>query len=108
MSVINLSRRSFLKSTAFTSAGLTLGFYLPALTTSGTATASATPFKPNPFVRIGTDGVVTVFSKHLEMGQGTYTGLATLVAEELDADWSQIRVEGAPAGPGHRRQHGHG
>ena len=40
---------------------------------------------------------MTVLSKHLEMGQGVYTGLATIVAEELDADWSQIRVEGAPA-----------
>src|SRR5690606_37884337 len=51
---------------------------------------------PNAFVRIGTDDLVTVISKHLEMGQGTYTGLATIVAEELDAA-SQVRVEGAPA-----------
>jgi isoquinoline 1-oxidoreductase beta subunit len=48
-------------------------------------------------VRIGTDNTVTVIVKHLEMGQGTFTGLPTLVAEELDADWSQIRAEGAPA-----------
>ena len=54
-------------------------------------------FAPNAFVRIGPDNTVTVIVKHLEMGQGTYTGLPTLVAEELDADWSQIRVEGAPA-----------
>ncbi|HSD40532.1 MAG TPA: xanthine dehydrogenase family protein molybdopterin-binding subunit [Burkholderiales bacterium] len=54
-------------------------------------------FEPNAFVRIGADSSVTVVAKHLEMGQGTYTGLATLVAEELDADWSQIRVAGAPA-----------
>src|ERR1044071_5478931 len=40
---------------------------------------------------------VTVVAKHIEMGQGTHTGLATLVAEELDADWAQVRVEGAPA-----------
>jgi isoquinoline 1-oxidoreductase beta subunit len=52
---------------------------------------------PQAFVRIDTDDTVTVFSKHTEMGQGVYTGLATLVAEELDADWDQIRVEGAPA-----------
>src|SRR5204863_9711542 len=39
-------------------------------------------------------------AKHIEMGQGTYTGLATLVAEELDADWAQVRVEGAPADAG--------
>jgi len=48
-------------------------------------------------VRIGTDDSVTVIVKHLEMGQGTYTGLPTLVAEELDARWDQIRAEGAPA-----------
>ncbi|MEN3794023.1 xanthine dehydrogenase family protein molybdopterin-binding subunit [Fulvimarina sp. MAC3] len=51
----------------------------------------------NAFVRIGPDSTVTVLSKHIEFGQGPYTGLATLVAEELDADWSQMRVEAAPA-----------
>ena len=60
-------------------------------------TAEASHFEPNAFLRIGKDNSVTVLIKHLEMGQGTYTGLATLVAEELDADWSQIRSEGAPA-----------
>ena len=48
-------------------------------------------------MRIGADSTVTVIVKHLEMGQGTYTGLPTLVAEELDADWAQVRAEGAPA-----------
>ncbi|HUQ24128.1 MAG TPA: xanthine dehydrogenase family protein molybdopterin-binding subunit [Burkholderiales bacterium] len=52
---------------------------------------------PNAFVRVASDNTVTVIVKHLEMGQGTYTGLPTLVAEELDADWSQVRVEAAPA-----------
>lgn len=51
----------------------------------------------NPFVRIGTDGAVTVIAKHLEAGQGIYTGLATILAEELDADWRMVRVESAPA-----------
>jgi isoquinoline 1-oxidoreductase beta subunit len=54
-------------------------------------------FAANAFVRVASDNTVTVIVKHLEMGQGTYTGLPTLVAEELDADWSQVRVEGAPA-----------
>lgn len=67
----------------------------PGKTTGQAAMAGA--FEPNAFLRIGADGTVTVLSKHLEMGQGTYTGLATLVAEELDADWSRVRVEGAPA-----------
>ncbi|MBI4293161.1 MAG: xanthine dehydrogenase family protein molybdopterin-binding subunit [Betaproteobacteria bacterium] len=103
--IVNLSRRDFLKA----GAGLTLGIVTAgawaqaaaAGAASGGALAAGTPkfrgFEPNAFVRIGADDSVTVIAKHLEMGQGTYTGLATLVAEELDADWKQIRVEGAPA-----------
>ena len=54
-------------------------------------------FEPNAFIRINTDNTVDVIIKHLEMGQGTFTGLATLIAEELDADWPQIQCHGAPA-----------
>ena len=86
----NLSRRDFLKS----SGALVLGVALPV---PGLAQVKGEAFAPNAFVRIGADNTVTVIVKHLEMGQGTYTGLPTLVAEELDADWSQIRAEGAPA-----------
>ncbi|GAB2858526.1 xanthine dehydrogenase family protein molybdopterin-binding subunit [Pseudoduganella ginsengisoli] len=92
----NASRRNFLQGAA----SLTLALYLPGAVASAAnaATASAAaPFEPNAFLRIGADGTVTVISKHLEMGQGTYTGLATLVAEELDAAWAQVRIEGAPA-----------
>jgi isoquinoline 1-oxidoreductase subunit beta len=97
--IINLRnanpRRDFLKA----GLGLTLGIVLAPREFAAFA-ADATPgsvLEPNAFVRIGTDDTVTVIVKHVEMGQGTYTGLPTLVAEELDADWSQIRVEGAPA-----------
>ncbi|HZT63827.1 MAG TPA: xanthine dehydrogenase family protein molybdopterin-binding subunit [Burkholderiales bacterium] len=100
--ILNLSRRDFLKA----GAGLTLGVALPDALAQmagpgkgGTGTAAAGAFEPNAFVRIGTDNTVTVIVKHFEMGQGTFTGLPTLVAEELDADWSQIRAEGAPADP---------
>ena len=58
---------------------------------------SAAPFAPNAFVRVAADDSVTVLIKHLEMGQGPWTGLSTLVAEEMDADWSQMRAEHAPA-----------
>ncbi len=104
--IVNLSRRRFLRSGLAAGAGLTLGVCLPAAlarqTDAGPGKAggeivAAARFEPNAFVRIGTDNQVTVIVKHLEMGQGTYTGLPTLVAEELDAAWSQIRVEGAPA-----------
>ncbi|MEX2150205.1 MAG: xanthine dehydrogenase family protein molybdopterin-binding subunit [Steroidobacteraceae bacterium] len=96
--IVNLSRRDFL----LVSGGLALGFHIPqSLAQAGPAKAlgadSAAAFSPNAFIRISPDNTVTVIVKHLEMGQGTYTGLPTLVAEELDADWSQIRAEGAPA-----------
>jgi isoquinoline 1-oxidoreductase beta subunit len=81
-------------------AGLVIGFYLPrGLRASAAATTAAPPFAPNAFVRIGTDNTVTVLIKHIEFGQGPFTGLATLVAEELDADWSQVRAEHAPSNP---------
>jgi isoquinoline 1-oxidoreductase beta subunit len=51
----------------------------------------------NAFVKIGTDDTVTVLSKHIEFGQGPFTGLSTIVAEELDADWSQMRAVHSPA-----------
>ncbi len=98
--IVNLSRRDFLKA----GAGLTLGIAMPDALAQmagpgqgGGSAAAAGTFEPNAFVRIGTDNTVTVIVKHLEMGQGTFTGLPTLVAEELDADWGQIRAEGAPA-----------
>ena len=71
--------------------------------------------RPNAFLRIAPDNTVTVIVKHLDMGQGVTTGLPTIVAEELDADWAQMRAEFAPADaqlynntdvrpdPGHRR-----
>ncbi len=96
------SRRTFLKAGAAGGLGLVIGFRLPARQARAAAPGAAAPgatefFAPNAFVRIAPDNTVTVVSKHLEMGQGTYTGLATILAEELDADWAQIRVESAPA-----------
>jgi isoquinoline 1-oxidoreductase beta subunit len=55
------------------------------------------PYDPTVFLGIDPDGTVTLQSKHLEMGQGIMTGLATIVAEEMDADWSTFEVELAPA-----------
>ncbi|MTH65182.1 xanthine dehydrogenase family protein molybdopterin-binding subunit [Paracoccus shanxieyensis] len=89
---IQTTRRGFLAG----GAGLVLALTLP-LDRARAQMSVAGPFAPNAFIRIGTDDLVTVMIKHLEMGQGPYTGLATLVAEELDADWAQMRAEGAPA-----------
>ena len=98
-----VSRRVFLKVASAAGAGLSLGIYTmeAAAQASGpgkTAGSAATgAFEPNAFLRIGKDNSVIVVVKHLEMGQGTYTGLPTLVAEELDAAWSQVKAVGAPA-----------
>jgi len=100
--IVNESRRRFLEGMG----GLALAIYAgaaradkgwAALGKADTKAIAPASFEPNAFVRIASDNTVTVVSKHLEMGQGTYTGLATLLAEELDADWDQVRVEGAPA-----------
>jgi isoquinoline 1-oxidoreductase subunit beta len=103
------SRRRFLKSSASAAAGFTLGFYLPGkvfaqMAGPGQGGARAVPggmaqpnWQANAFIRVAGDNTVTVLVKHVEMGQGTYTGLPTVVADEMDAAWAQIRVEGAPA-----------
>ncbi len=104
--IVNESRRNFIRYGLAAGTGLTLGVYFPSLEAqkmmvgpgeAGAKLAEDISFEPNAFVRIGADDTVTVIVKHIEFGQGTYTGLPTLVAEELDAAWSQIRVVGAPA-----------
>ena len=94
-----LGRREFLQSAGATVAALTIGFEWPGAMRLAHAAApnAAAPFAPNAFVRIGSDNSITIIAKHIEMGQGSYTGLATILADELDADWSQVRVESAPA-----------
>jgi isoquinoline 1-oxidoreductase beta subunit len=88
-----LTRRRFLETSALTGAALVVGFRLK----PRPAGAVEPMLAPNAFVRIAPDNTVTIVGKHIELGQGSYTGLATILAEELDADWSQIRVEAAPA-----------
>jgi isoquinoline 1-oxidoreductase subunit beta len=95
------TRRDFLKTAGAAGAiALTIGFEWSASTRrafAGPAPGAGAAFIPNAFLRIGADNRVTVIAKHVEMGQGAYTGIATIVAEELDADWAQIQVESAPA-----------
>src|SRR5437764_10977719 len=95
-----LSHRVFLQSAGAT--GLVIGFGWLAPTGAdaalpGAEGAATGPLAPNAFVRVGTDNLVTVICKHHEMGQGNTTGLASLLADELDADWSLVRTEYAPS-----------
>src|SRR6267143_1307321 len=98
-----LTRRQFLRFTTLAGSGLTLGILLPGCGTgpggAGSADVARAPAGPlaMPFLRIAPDNTVTVISKHLEAGQGVWTGLPAIVAEELDASWGQMRVESAPA-----------
>jgi isoquinoline 1-oxidoreductase beta subunit len=89
------SRRIFLKAGLAAGGGLMLGFDLPALL-SDAAAAGSSSFALNAFVRIGSDGSVTLVVPYVEMGQGTYTSIPMLIAEELEVALSQVRLEHAP------------
>ncbi|HJV94830.1 MAG TPA: molybdopterin cofactor-binding domain-containing protein, partial [Albitalea sp.] len=88
-------RRDFLKVTALAGGGMAIGFVLPGVFAE--ADAKAAPFAPNQWIRITPDNWVTIVVDKSEMGQGVYTSMPMLVAEELDADWSKLRMESAPA-----------
>ena len=88
------SRRTFLKLSAGAAGGLMIGLKLPSLPLAAAEEAAGIA---QPFVHVRPDNTVLVLVKHLDMGQGPATGLATLVADELDADWAQVAVDFAPA-----------
>ena len=95
-----IQRRDFLKVSIVASGGLLIGFHFAGVSQLASAQASPTSsFMPNAFVRIGTDERITVIVNHSGMGQGVYTSLPMLLAEELDADWSKIGYESAPVDP---------
>jgi isoquinoline 1-oxidoreductase beta subunit len=101
---IHSSRRNFLKTTAVVGAGLVVAFVVPgarrfAYAAPEDAAAVSTGLAPNAYLRIAPDDSVTALIAHSEMGQGIWTTLAMLIAEELDADWTKVRVEHAPAAP---------
>ena len=93
-----LPRRDFLKVGAAAGGGLVLGFHLP-FGGEAVARAAGKPFAPNAFIRIGADDLVTVVVGKAEMGQGVFTALPMLIAEDLEADWTKVRVESAPVDP---------
>jgi isoquinoline 1-oxidoreductase beta subunit len=95
---MTLSRRELLRNSALSAAGLLVSFHVaPKIVRAAPAPAAPPLPPPNAFLRIGTDDSVTVLLAHSEMGQGIWTGLAMLIAEELDCDWSKVRSEHAPA-----------
>ena len=97
-SAIGLSRRGFLQSGAAAGGGLMLSLRLP-LGPCDAEADEARDFAPNAFVRIGRDGQVVLTMPYAEMGQGVYTSIPMLIAEELEVDLAQVRLEHAPPDP---------
>lgn len=87
----SINRRDFIKYTGLTTTGLVFGFYLSS-TEKLIAQSSKTPFSPNIWLQIDKDGIVTITMHRSEMGQKIWTALPMIVAEELEADWSKIKV----------------
>src|SRR5438128_1761293 len=95
MSAAQITRREFLETAGV--AGLVIGFHLPATGRQAMRGGAAAAFAPNAWLRIGADESVLVVVDRSEMGQGVTTSLPMLLAEELEADWSKVRIESAPA-----------
>ena len=96
-----VSRRTFLKTGALASGGLVIACWLPPglrRAVAQPANASA-PLNPNAFIHIAPDNAVTILLKHSEMGQGVWTSIPMVIAEELGCDLANVRVEHAPAAP---------
>jgi isoquinoline 1-oxidoreductase subunit beta len=89
---ISLSRRGFLAGTA----GLTFSFSVPALAGSASAATADAPFAPNFWLTIDRSGAITIMSPAAELGQGSFTSLPVILAEELDADWAHVKIVQSP------------
>ncbi|HEY8549714.1 MAG TPA: xanthine dehydrogenase family protein molybdopterin-binding subunit [Vicinamibacterales bacterium] len=99
MSITAIERRTFLRVSALAGGGLALGVMLEPLAAAAQAAqpaGAAAIFEPNAFLRISPDGAITILAKNPEAGQGVKTSLPMIVAEELDVDWTSVRVEQAP------------
>jgi isoquinoline 1-oxidoreductase beta subunit len=100
-----LTRRDFLKSGA-AAGSLVIGFHLPNLTRAAPSAPSVptAPFKPNAWLAVHPDGVISIWAGRSEMGQGVKTAMPMIVAEELEADWQSVRVIQADADPAYGNQ----
>lgn len=102
-------RRDFLRRSALAGGGLVLGFYLngsgnAAEQVAKPAAVPGAEFKPNAFIRIGRDGIVTLVSKQPEIGQGIKTSLPAVIAEELEVSWKDVRIVQGDLDPAYGRQ----
>ena len=99
MTTHTVSRRDFVVVLGAAGGGLPLGCRVGDRSGTATAAAAAPPptFAPNAFIRIGTDGRITLVMNQVEMGQGAYTSMPMLLAEELEVDLNQVQLEHAPA-----------
>ena len=94
-----MRRRTFLLGTVAVTGGLVLGYrsWLAGIDAQAAALTGRDGTLLGGWVKIGADDTITVYVPHIDMGQGTHTALAMMLAEELDADWSRVRTERAPA-----------
>src|SRR3982751_3871616 len=96
MDTMVMNRRSFLRITALAGGGLIAAAYLdPIDGLFAQGNAAPANFVPNAFIKIGTDGLVSIMSKNPEIGQGIKTSLPMLIADELDVDWKNVRIQQA-------------
>lgn len=100
----NISRRNFIKTTGLATGSLIIALHMPSRKVWGTEPATEQPWVPNAFVHIDANSKITVLVNQAEMGQGVYTALPMLVAEELDADWTTIVIESAPVTPAYHHK----
>src|SRR2546427_12343791 len=105
MSHAIVNRREFLNTGGAAGAPLVIGLYPPAFELEPPhAAAAPQPFRPNAWIEIGPDGSVTIWTGRSEMGQGVRTAMPMIVAEELEADWTRVRVAQADADPAYGDQ----
>lgn len=94
---LTVSRREFVRAGALGATSLFIAFRLPGATHPGVPKQTASSFAPNALLEISDQGVVTVWVTKSEMGQGVRTSLPMILADELDADWSKVRIAQADA-----------
>src|SRR6266513_2564639 len=89
-----VNRREFLRVTSIVGGGLLLASYADTLEAASSFVATSSPeFVPNAFIRMTPDGIVTIIAKNPEIGQGVKTMLPMIIADELDVDWANVRIE---------------